>query len=376
MEHKSFIETVFDIDDQYFFDKYWEKNFYKSNEALNPSRFDSFFNIKNLETLLHEGFLTTQHVRLASAKGNPQPSSYSSENGRILNDKLFYFFNLGNTIVLRNSEFYFPLVNKIGESFKLGSPLFKKFFVNLYLTPANSQGFVTHFDTQEVFIVQVLGSKKWSLYNPSNGLPLEDISIPIKNSNIVNGAALLKKGSALYIPRGVYHEAQTSENISCHLTFSYVPITNYDILKTALEIKAIENLELRKSFFNSNVLDEYQTATQKELDLAVISFKSIQKIKSPSFQDHLSHIGSLNRESKVQRTIFEYTVKKDEEASYCLINTMQYRFPLDSFELITYFERNREPIEISLVPTTYDAEGTFLIIEKLIRIGYIETVNV
>ncbi len=40
-----------------------------------------------------------------------------------------------------------------------------------YLTPGNSPGFTPHYDTHEVFVLQIAGMKRWCLYEPPLTLP-------------------------------------------------------------------------------------------------------------------------------------------------------------------------------------------------------------
>lgn len=37
---------------------------------------------------------------------------------------------------------------------------------NIYLTPANTQGFAPHYDDIEAFVFQIEGAKRWRVYNP------------------------------------------------------------------------------------------------------------------------------------------------------------------------------------------------------------------
>jgi bifunctional lysine-specific demethylase and histidyl-hydroxylase NO66 len=37
---------------------------------------------------------------------------------------------------------------------------------NVYITPGNAAGFTPHYDVHEVFVLQVAGKKRWTLYEP------------------------------------------------------------------------------------------------------------------------------------------------------------------------------------------------------------------
>ena len=55
---------------------------------------------------------------------------------------------------------------------------------NVYFTPPRAQGFKTHHDTHDVFILQLLGSKRWRTY-------------PIRRVAAVAGTALCLENAAI-----------------------------------------------------------------------------------------------------------------------------------------------------------------------------------
>jgi lysine-specific demethylase/histidyl-hydroxylase NO66 len=98
---------------------------------------------------------------------------------------------------------------------------------NAYLTPPNSsQGFAPHYDDIEAFCLQLQGSKRWKVYEPTLKLPRtssEDFSVEeIKELTQVMDVTL-EEGDLLYMPRGWIHQACTLKNDdehSLHLTVS------------------------------------------------------------------------------------------------------------------------------------------------------------
>ena len=55
----------------------------------------------------------------------------------------------------------------------LGAALAQPLQVNAYLTPPGNQGFATHYDTHDVFVLQVDGRKRWRIHPPVLPDPLE-----------------------------------------------------------------------------------------------------------------------------------------------------------------------------------------------------------
>lgn len=131
--------------------------------------------------------------------------------------------------------------------------------VNLYLTPPNSQGFAPHIDLHDALVLQVAGSKRWRIGEPTQDLPVERTVkahrqlferpfpfAPIREATgdgAAGGAApkpqgereiLLQAGDVLYIPRGVPHSAAAQSEPSMHLTVGFTGLTWHELLVHAV----------------------------------------------------------------------------------------------------------------------------------------------
>jgi ribosomal protein L16 Arg81 hydroxylase len=97
------------------------------------------------------------------------------------------------------------------------------FQTNIYLSPPNAQGFGTHFDSHDVFVLQVAGSKLWTLYDTVVELPLrgqafdKDKHHPEPPSREI----VIRAGDLFYCPRGLFHSARSSNGhtIGCRYCF-------------------------------------------------------------------------------------------------------------------------------------------------------------
>jgi len=98
---------------------------------------------------------------------------------------------------------------------------------NAYLTPArSSQGFAPHYDDIDAFCLQLEGSKRWKVYEPTMKLPRtssEDFTPEDLESMKLVLDVTLNEGDLLYMPRGWIHQACTlrdNNQHSLHLTIS------------------------------------------------------------------------------------------------------------------------------------------------------------
>ncbi|CAK8988542.1 unnamed protein product [Durusdinium trenchii] len=136
--------------------------------------------------------------------------------------------------------------------------------VNAYLTPAGAQGLAPHWDDVDVFVLQLGGSKAWSLHRCCTDSPLEpeQQTLPRYSSGDLAPESLsdafmrpkLLPGDLLYFPRGIIHHAPNKDvsSPSVHLTIStFQRQTVYDLVQKTFE-EAMSELweedeELRKA---------------------------------------------------------------------------------------------------------------------------------
>lgn len=120
---------------------------------------------------------------------------------------------------------------------------------NMYLTPKYSQGFAPHFDTRDVFVLQIEGTKLWRIYEAFVSLPRIEDRIPVPEDKLpaLLHEVRLTPGDLLYIPRGYVHEALTSECSSLHLSVGIHPFRLADLISSALTLVSQQNVSFRKS---------------------------------------------------------------------------------------------------------------------------------
>ncbi|MFF0300521.1 JmjC domain-containing protein [Streptomyces sp. NPDC004562] len=153
----------------------------------------------------------------------------------------------GATVVLRGLVRYCPEVADFCQrlSAELGIPT----SAGAYLTPANSRGAGPHYDPMSVLVRQVHGIKHWRLQAPPTQWP-RSLPAPGERYDTPVIAELdLHPGDSLYIPRGVVHDAWTTDSESVHITFSGdTPPMWADVLHELVDRAAASDPALRETF--------------------------------------------------------------------------------------------------------------------------------
>ncbi len=156
-------------------------------------------------------------------------------------------FRNGSTIVLQAlHESSLPLARlcrSLSKHFSL------PFQVNAYLTPPGSQGLRKHWDTHDVFILQMHGAKSWRIWGSPIELPREHQVFDaesMEEGDLVD-VFELRPGDCAYIPRGFIHDAETVTSVpSLHLTVGVHSTTWLDLIQCVLNVTADKVPDFRR----------------------------------------------------------------------------------------------------------------------------------
>jgi ribosomal protein L16 Arg81 hydroxylase len=116
---------------------------------------------------------------------------------------------------------------------------------NLYATPALMRGFNAHSDEHDVLVIQLSGSKKWSFYK-ANDKPVK-IGTSYKPEEITLTESFeLSAGDTLYVPKGLIHSAESTDETSRHLTLGITGYTWAEAIKEAIDQYFPSSTELQE----------------------------------------------------------------------------------------------------------------------------------
>jgi bifunctional lysine-specific demethylase and histidyl-hydroxylase NO66 len=110
---------------------------------------------------------------------------------------------------------------------------------NTYLSPPGCQGFKMHYDSHDVIILQISGTKKWQVYRRCQDARPRATNVTVEPAEQPVVDAVLKPGDSLYIPRGCPHAAVAADAVSLHVTLAIVPPSLLDLLRSVLDTPAL-----------------------------------------------------------------------------------------------------------------------------------------
>lgn len=190
---------------------------------------------------------TPQTLQLVLDKGMVPQDQYTREglaaDGRVVPqvdfEKVRRLVAQGASIVLNSIETLTPGIKRIAEI--LGREPGGKVQGNLYCSWQAHQAFDVHYDTHDVFAMQITGEKAWRIYQ-------RHFQYPINHPAFKKTAAfnhehkgpllmefIMRPGDLVYIPRGFYHEALAQSEGTVHISFSVVKMIGIDVLTVLFE---------------------------------------------------------------------------------------------------------------------------------------------
>ncbi|MEF3402371.1 JmjC domain-containing protein [Agromyces sp. CCNWLW203] len=229
-----------------------------ANELDGERGFDDLFSVAAVDELITRRGVRTPFIRMANEGSVLAASAYTASGGfgaeiadQVSSDKVLDEFAGGATIVLQGLHRLWPPIIDFTRELvdELGHPA----QVNAYVTPPSSQGFDPHYDTHDVFVLQISGEKHWRIHAPVHVDPLRTQPWEQHRGAVARAAAgepvidaVLRPGDALYLPRGWIHSATALGATSVHLTVGMSAYTRADLVDALLR-QVGDNPALRES---------------------------------------------------------------------------------------------------------------------------------
>ncbi|PSL46304.1 Cupin superfamily protein [Chitinophaga niastensis] len=227
-----------------FWSEYWDKKLLlrKRND---PAYFNNFITVADFDKLL--SFIHVPHTNFDMAKAAaPISKDKFCTGSRVDMNKVLKLHKDGATIILRAIHLWSEPLEKLRLSFE---SIFKfPAQINVYLTPPENQSTPPHWDTHDLFILQLEGSKNWKIFDAAYEAPLKDQDfVPgIHPVGPLQGEYMLEAGDVMYIPRGTIHEPQ-STTYSIHAAIGIKVLRWADVFNKYIDLYSKTHVDLRKT---------------------------------------------------------------------------------------------------------------------------------
>jgi len=214
-------------------------------------RFSDLFSWSDVEHLLDQSSLWSELSLKLVLDGAEVALENYSEQGTTrdgqramlpVSARVNEYLQRGATLVLDRVEVLTPVLAALTRH--LESVLGASIACNVYCSWQAHQGFPSHFDTTDVYVLQIAGIKHWNLYSgraqqPSAHPGHHYSHFDLQHHARAKGAVLekleLSAGDMLYLPRGQYHDALAGSAASLHLSFGVNRALGVDFMHALIE---------------------------------------------------------------------------------------------------------------------------------------------
>lgn len=183
--------------------------------------------------------------------GQPAPpmgaQDYTFDSGYVDPVRVAQLFADGGTVILSALHERLPQLARFCRA--LEAALSTRVQTNIYMTPGGNRGFRPHYDSHDVLVLQIEGTKEWRIYDTPVELPLHsqafnpaDIPVGEETDRFV-----LEPGDMAYVPRGLAHDAVATDETSLHITTGLMFRTWADIVVEAAQLMAHKDPAFRRA---------------------------------------------------------------------------------------------------------------------------------
>lgn len=393
----NFQELIYPFELEDFKNNYWEKETLLIQRG-NPEYYKSLFSIDNVDELLDLHRPKGKSIRIVKNQEPLNASKYENPDGSLNLNQIYAGYADGYTVVVNEIERFWKPLKSLCQN--ISSSLNHSTVANMYLTPANQKALLPHYDTHDVYVVQVHGKKHWKIYDADYQTPLVNSFQPVfQREQLKNMREItLNAGDLMYIPRGIPHEAVTSDESSLHLTIGVYPTQWVDLLVKSLYQLAHTNSKLRQSLplgfissnkstngFTSKVESQMKALLEEALDqmnaqgaLQLVSedFRMAQQPKGDGHFHHLDNLSELGLNTYLEkRENMPCSVQHIGASARIIFPGNVIRGPIQITSAFQFISGCEEEFKVSDIPTLSN-DNKIMLAKRLIRGGLLKMTEI
>jgi mannose-6-phosphate isomerase-like protein (cupin superfamily) len=356
-----------------------------------PTRYQSLLSLDAIDRYLATASPTAPDVFLVDAARELKLEDYTFANsdppGRLDLPRVYELFGSGATLSLSQLHERLP---ELAALCRAAEKTFSAHFqTNIYLSPPNAQGFKTHFDSHDVFVLQVAGSKLWTINDTPIELPLRGQAFePDKHvAGPPTREFTIRAGDLFYCPRGLLHSARSTDEVSLHITLGLIGKTWADAMVEAVSEACLSSPQFRAhlpvgfaeaGFDRAEATAKFRSLIEtftRTADLAPILDRFAQDFVRSRKPDYYGGLRELNDASPIlpdsrvePRPHLIYRLREDGENVVLQFGSTTITLPSFASETLAFALRGPAFIVRDL-PGNLDDPGKVVLVSRMIKEG-------
>ncbi|QYG06806.1 cupin domain-containing protein [Janthinobacterium sp. PAMC25594] len=226
---------------------------------------------------------------------------------------------------------------------------------NGYISFGDKETFGNHWDTHDVFAVQLLGRKRWLVYEPTFPLPLPgQTSLNCKgdcpSEPVID--EILEAGDILYIPRGWWHTAVPLDEETFHVAIGTHPPKIIDYINWISKNSLPDLLSCRTSIR----LDDFSADSMKNVVGDLVSLM-LDASNIRNFQESAVRNERFSSDFDISRNFRKNSLSEVNNGIYSLNSKFRGNLIKSAATVNGVFVK-QEPLVKSIIEMLADSEGS------------------
>ena len=303
---------------------------------------------------------------------------------RFIKSAIYDYLRNGTTIIynrINNEPFADNLAKQVAQFARAQT------IVSGYLAFGSDSSYGNHWDTRDVFAVQLVGKKHWTLSAPNFDMPLymqQAKDMPhIKPPQAIDMEVVLEAGDVLYIPRGWWHNPMPMGCETFHLAIGTFPPNGYNYMEWLMK-KVPEIASLRQSFRGweadkGNIQDMAQQvagliASPESYESFMQAFLGDQRVDSPFMMECFGnpHSDGLPDDALLRLNAVDISTL---EKGYVIDNGTKINVDEEGIKVLETLG-SRDKTGLDLLTVGCDAEQQVKIKALVMQLGMLDVIEI
>ena len=203
------------------------------------NRFAGLFDWNSFRRIIESRVLPPEALTLTKNR-SPVPQLNYRERDQLNAEKLLSELDKGASVIVRALDPYVPALNALCADIR--AQVGEGIGVSAIITTGTGGALTPHYDTEDLFILQLEGTKRWRIYgspmvNPVKGVPKSEAAPqgePPFNE-------VVRPGDSLFVPGGYWHECDNGPGRSLHLAITFPPPCGWYAVQAVLRRLPLED---------------------------------------------------------------------------------------------------------------------------------------
>ena len=201
--------------------------------AEGANRFSGLLDWEALRQIVQHCAVPPRHLSITRDSAGV-PEAFYRDADKVSGAKLDALMRSGASLAVEFVEPYVPAVAALCAD--IGAKRAEQVWATAIATTGTGGAFKTHYDSFDLVVLPLEGSKRWRIFSPTVAFPVTPMSPRAKPSDTLVFDEVLRPGDFLVVPSGYWHRCENGEGLSLHCSISLRPPTGFGAMR-ALVVK-------------------------------------------------------------------------------------------------------------------------------------------